>query len=162
MSYLGPVYKSDVAKGIPFDNTGNGFTSTDVQAAIEELKAAAAASASPGFAWSRSGNIPSDSWLLNDEIPSNRAGRTILLTSATIEKISVATEDINTYSIQIYHHEGNEINLTLLHTVNVTSTRSYQTLIPSISVPTNKQLALKVGTGSAKNLVVALIIKGNL
>lgn len=35
MSY-GPIYASPIARAVPFDNTSNGFTATDVQAAIEE------------------------------------------------------------------------------------------------------------------------------
>lgn len=36
MNIPGPVYFSPVARSIPFDNSTNGFVSTNVQAAIEE------------------------------------------------------------------------------------------------------------------------------
>jgi hypothetical protein len=35
---FGPVYKSPISTEIPFDNSTNGFTASDVQAAIEEAK----------------------------------------------------------------------------------------------------------------------------
>jgi len=34
---IGPVYKSGVARSTPFDNSTNGFASTEVQSAIEEI-----------------------------------------------------------------------------------------------------------------------------
>lgn len=153
--------KNQSASQTPFDNSTNGFTATETQAAIEEVKNNAAISASPGFTWSRSGNVPSNTWLLNDAVPSNRSGRTIMMSSAKLERMSVATEDIGTYDIEIYLHDGNEINLTLLHSVSVINTRSAQFTIAAIPATTGRQMALKLSTGSAKNLVIGLILKGN-
>jgi hypothetical protein len=157
------VKASPVARSIPYDdqkiptNLGN-----DLQTAIDTMYQQSKVAASPGFSWGRSGNIPSNTWLLNDSVPSNRSGRTIMLNNGVIEKVSVATEDIDTYNLEIYQHDGNEINLTLLYTINVVATRAQQYTIPNIAITQGKQLAIKVGTGSAKNIVVGLIAKGNI
>ena len=44
----GPV-NSQVARAVPFDNSTNGFSSTDVQAAIEEISATTAENFSYNF-----------------------------------------------------------------------------------------------------------------
>lgn len=154
---MSKIYTSSVAKSIPFDNSTNGFISEDTQSAIEEI----ASSTSPGFTWGRSGNIPSGTWLLNDSVPSNKAGRTIVLTSAKIVKIFTASEELDTYNLDIYSHDGNEINLTLVTTLIVTSSRTGDSGAVSISVPFRKQLATKVSSGSAKNLIVGIIMQGS-
>lgn len=151
-----------VARSIWFDNSTNGFIADDVQGAIEEIQIAAAAATSPGFTWGRSGNIPSGTWLLNDSVPSNKGGRTIVLNSAKIVKIFTASEELNTYDLGIYSHDGNEINLTLITTLVVTASRTGDSGAVSISVPFGKQLATKVDTGSAKNLIVGIIMQGDV
>ena len=151
-----------VAGNIWFDNSTNGFIADEVQSAIEEAKAAAAASSSPGFTWGRSGNIPSGTWLLNDSVPSNKAGRTIVLTSAKIVRVFTASEQLDTYTLGIYSHDGNEINLTLVTTLVVTASRSGNSGTITIPVTTDKQLATKLETGSAKNLIVGVIMQGNV
>jgi hypothetical protein len=150
------------ARAIPFDNTSNSFVSTNTQNAIEEINSSLLVAASPGFTWGRSGNVSSTTWLQNDTVPSNKSGRTVMINSGTIVKMSVATEDLNTYNIQIFEHDGNENGLTLLHTESIISTRSSQISIPNIPVTLGRQLAIKLSTGSAKNLVVGLIIKGTV
>lgn len=151
------IEKSSVARGVPFDNSSNGFTSTNVQNAIEEI----GASASPGFTWGRSGSISSGTWLLNDGVPSNKAGRTIVLGDSKIVKIFSASEDLDTYTLQIYSHDGNEVNLTLLTTLTVTASRTGNSGTISISVPANKQLAAYLATGSAKNIVAGIVMQGD-
>jgi hypothetical protein len=155
---FGPVYKSPVARSTPFDNATNGFTADTVQAAIEEI----GASASPGFSWGRSGNSAAGTWLQNDSVPSNLAGRVVTFASAQIKKIFSATEDLNTYTLDIYEHEGNSINLTFLTTVTVTASRSGDSGTISIPVTSGRQLAIQIATGSAKNIVVGIILAGSV
>ena len=119
---------------------------------------AIAQSASPGFTWGRSGNLPSGTWLLNDTVPSNRAGRTVMFSGLTITDIFVGSEDADTYTLSIYSHEGNEINLTLLGTVSVVASRSSRFTV-SFPVTESLQLAALVSAGSAKNLVAGLVLK---
>ena len=153
---------SPVAKSIPFDNSTNGFIADDTQAAIEEVQVASSNSSSPGFTWGRSGNLSTGTWLLNDGVPSNKAGRTIVLNNAKIAKIFTASEDLNTYDVGIYSHDGDDINTTLIATLVVTASRTGNSGTISVSVPSGKQLGAKIDTGSAKNLVVGIIMQGSV
>ena len=148
---------TDVAESIPFDNATNGFTSDNVQGAIEEI----GASASPGFTWGRSGSTSAGTYLLNDGVPSNKAGRTIVLGASKIVKIFSATEDLDTYTLEIYSHDGNEVNLALLTTLTVTASRTGNSGTVAVSVAANKQLAAKLATGSAKNIVAGIVMQGD-
>ena len=150
-----------VARQVPFDNSTNGFISTDTQSAIEEVSNNVEVSASPGFTWGRSGNSPNNTYLLNDGVPSNVTGRVVFLTDALISKIFTATQNTDTYDLSIYTHDGDGINLTLLTTVSVSASR-YAEFSVSISVAKNKQLALRITSGSATNIVAGIIISGSV
>lgn len=146
-----------VAKNTPFDNSSNGFTSTTVQGAIEEI----GASASPGFSWGRSGSIGSGTWLLNESVPSNNTGRYVSISNPVLYEIFASNEGVNTFTISIYEHSGNSIGLTLLDTLTVTSARG-GSKTSSVSVTQGKQIAVRLTSGSAKNIVVGTIIKGSV
>lgn len=145
-----------VARSVPFDNTDNGFSSTDVQNAIEEI----GISASPGFSWGRSGNATSGTWLQNESVPSNKSGRYIAIDNPKIVEIFASNEDISTYTVQIYEHEGNEINLTLIGSLTVTSARGGSAKV-NIPITKGRQLALIISSGSVRNIVAGVIIKGD-
>ena len=155
MSGSGRDQYSQVAESVPFDNDNNDFTSDDVQGAIEEI----GASASPGFSFGRSGNASTGSWLLNEGVPSNRAGRYVFTTSPKLVEIFVSSENIDTYTISIYEHEGDEVNLTLLDTLSITAARGGQK-ISNVAITSGRQLAIRVTAGSARNVVAGLILKG--
>ena len=90
-----------------FDPGATDLTSTKTGPAIRELRGLITTSASPGFSWGRSGNLSSGTWLLNDNVSSNRAGRTVSFDNPEIVRIQTASEDLDTYTITIYEHEGN-------------------------------------------------------
>lgn len=153
---IGPV-----AGSVPFDNSTNGFTSTDTQAAIEEVKGLISTSASPGFTWGRSGNVGTNTWLQNDSVPSNTAGRLIGLASGKIEQAFLANEGVSTYSLEIYEHDGT--TFTLLTTVtNTAAVSSFVDFVTPISITTGKMIGVKVSSGSAKNIVFALVLSGTV
>lgn len=163
---VGPVYVSSVAKSVPYDDTiQTPTTNTDnVQDIIDYLKNALATSVSPGFTWGRSGTVTPLTWLLNDSVPSNLSGRIIFLSSAEIKKVYIANQDATSgIVLGVYSHDGDENNLTLLGSVTTTATRS-NTFSVSWSVALNKQIAVKLETGSAnaKNVVVGVLIKGSI
>ena len=134
--------------------------SEDTQGAIEDLCEALQDSASPGFTWGRSGNSSTNTWLLNDTVPSNRAGRTVMLAGVKIANVFVATENLNTYTVSIYEHEGDGINLTFLTSISVVSARSAQITV-DVPITQNRQLAARITAGSCKNIVAGLVIKGD-
>lgn len=146
------------AENIPFDNTGTDFDSTDVQAAIVE----AGSSAAPPYNFGRSGNSSAGTWLeITGGVPSNKAGLRISSGISELVTIYASNENISTYSIKFYEHDGNEINLTLLATLTVNSARGAEASI-SVSVTPGKQLAAQVDTGSVKNIGVGAFMKGSI
>jgi len=151
-----------VAQTVPYDNTTSGIPETDVQGAIDYAISTGVASATPSYTFTRSGNIPENTFLYNGTVPSNRTGVPVMTLGAKIERMAVGTEDLNSYTVNIYTHNGDEINLALVHTQVVSSTRSAQYSVPSIDIPIGKQVAISITNGSAKNISVSLIIKGTI
>jgi len=153
------------ASQVPFDKDNDPsceFVSEIVQDVIEELCNRLAISANPGFTWGKSGKVTNNTWLLNDTVPSNKAGRTVTLTGGELTRILTASEDADTYDISIYEHEGDEINLTLLETKTVTASRTGDFVVTGINITQGRQLAARVTSGSAKNLVIGVFLSGSI
>lgn len=152
------VIKSVVARGVPFDNSDNDFEATNVQDALEEIGAAA----SPGFSFGRR-SANDGTWLNRvDRIPSNRTGVTIGIQNPVVTQVFVSNENIETYTIGIYEHDGDSINLVQLGTVSVTGSRGDNFSV-NFPTSTNKQLAVRVETvvGALQNIGVDIILTGN-
>jgi hypothetical protein len=155
-----------VAKTVPYDDTIQTPLSgtEDVQAMLDYLKNKVSTSASPGFTWGRSGNVNANTWFLNDSVPSNTSGRICFLLNSSIEKVFIANEAATAgIQIEVYTHDGNSINLTLIGTVTTAAQRS-NTFTVSYPVAFNKQIAIKLKNGSpaGKNMVIGCLIKGDL
>lgn len=149
-----------ISENIPYNNTDSGLIATDVKTAIDEVANTVATSASPGFSYGRSGNTSSGTYLQNEGVPSNRAGRYIYIQNANIERLFISNESISTFTIQIYSHDGDEVNLTLLSSHTVTTSRGGDFIV-NVPVATGKQLALFLSAGSAKNIVAGLELSGS-
>ena len=78
-----------------------------------------------------------------------------------ITAVSIANEDINTFDITFYEHDGDSINLTTIGTVSVTNARSLNAFV-NLPVSQGKQLAVRITSGSAKNVVVGLQLSGTV
>jgi hypothetical protein len=167
---VNPTEDHLAAKGISFEGTdttlvygdSGKMTFTDTEVApitLKQILDRISTSASPGFGFGRSGNVNTNTWLLNESVPSNLTGRRIPFNNTTITKILVSNENANTFTIQIYEHDGT--TYTLLTSQNIVATRA-ATFSVNIAVTTNKELAVKLTSGSAKNLVVGLILAGTL
>lgn len=154
------VKKSQVAESIPFDNDGNGFAAETVQDAIEEI----GASASPGFSFGRSGALSNNTWLRRPgNVPSNRAGVTVSIANPVVIGVSCANRNVETYEVEVYEHEGNEDNLTLLGIVTVSNATS-QSFTVNFPATQGRQLAVRLGTtfsGNVRDLGVDLTLVGN-
>jgi hypothetical protein len=144
---------------IPFDNSSNGFISEDVQSAIEEVTF----SASPGFSFGRNGLVVVGTWLRRPgNVPSNRAGVTIPFSGGAISNIACSNQNIDTYTLGIYEHDGDLVNLSLLTTVTVTSARG-DNFVLNVPVTQNKQIAVRLESStfsSVRDLGVDIIIRG--
>lgn len=151
-----------VAKTVPFDNSTNGFISDDVQAAIEEVNNKILTNASPGFSFGRSGVCTANTYLQNETVPSNVSGRWVYLNSGFVTDVYITNELTTTYTVDVYHHDGNEVNLTLLGSATVTAAKGAHIPV-SWAVPTDKQIAVKISNTTAnspKNVVCGLQLTG--
>ena len=160
-----------IAETTPFEPNRNpqyggspgpsGIVSEETQSAIEEINNKITVAASPSFNYGRGGNSPAGSWLINHEVPSNIVGIPIGINNPVLIEIWAGNENVNTFSLGIYEHEGDEINLTLITTVNIIAARTQ--LFSGLSLPITKgrQIAVKLATGSAKNVKAFILIKGN-
>lgn len=145
-----------VAGSVPFDNDGTDFDADNVQDALEEIGGATSPSSSLG----RSANVGSGSWLLRvGSIPSNKTG-VIVNINGTVNEVSCGSENLDTYTVSIYKHDGGGVNLTLLGSVSVTASRA-QTFNVSYPVSKGDHLAALISAGSAKNVGVDFGLKGN-
>lgn len=150
-----------VASETPFDNEGTPFSSDNVQDALEEV----GVSASPGFGFGRSGNVSRNTWLQRaGGVPSNRTGVTVGINNPVLSRIDIGNEDVDTFDVSIYQHDGDGINLVLLTTVSVVSARTASFTSDDfglVSATQGKQIAVRITSGSAKNIGVDLTLKGN-
>lgn len=109
-----------------------------------------------------SGNLPTDTWLKRaGNVSSNIVGIPADLTTAVLKVVDVQSEDIDTFTVGIYTHESDEINLTLIHTVTITAARGKVDSGLSIAIPAGKQIAARVTSGSARNAGVTALINGD-
>lgn len=147
MNIIGFI-KDIIAIAIPFDNDDNGFTADNVQEAIEEI----GASASPGYSFGRSGNLSQNTWLRRPgNVLSNRTGVTVDINNPIVTKVAVSNRSNETFEVQVYEHEGDEVNLTLLGTVTVNNDTGG---IFEVSFPCTRgrQLAVRLGSTSSGNV----------
>lgn len=156
-------------KGIAFENSdltllyGNAgkmtFLDTEVPTiTLKQILDRIANAASPGFTWGRSGNVSSGSWLQNDSVPSNISGRKIDFSSPKLNKILVTNENNNTFTVGVYEHDGTTYTqlATLALTAERTKSASY-----SVNITNGKELAVKLESGSCKNIVVGVVLSGS-
>ena len=148
-----------VARQIFFDNSGSALLSEDVESAIKEIENNANTSASPGFSFGKSGNVAANAYLQNETVPSNISGRYVYINSPVITRVFIAVQNTSTFDIAVYTHDGDEVNLTLIGTVSVVSSTGGEFTV-NWPITTQKQLAMRIMNGSAKNAVGGLELQG--
>jgi hypothetical protein len=154
-------FTTPVARSTPYDPTTvpSYITATNVQDAIDQIATNAQVSASPSMSWGKAGQANSNTWLENESVASNVVGRVIFLYSPKLAHLYAASQNLDTYSLEIYEHDG--VTYTLLTTVSVVAARSASfDFSPTIDLTRLKQLAVKISAGSAKNIVVGAIVRG--
>ena len=130
-----------------------------ILAFIEELvNQISAVSASPGFTWGDSGNVSAGSFLLNDSVPSNRAGRIVPLADGEITKIFVTCETNATATLEIVLRTG--ATFSGLTTMSLAGQRTKVETKTGVTVAEGDELACRVTSGSCRNPVVGVIIRG--
>lgn len=116
-------------------------------------------SASPGYTFGKDGNATLGTWLRNENVPSNKAGRRVAIFDPIIRQISASCELVGTFNLGIYTHDGNEVNLTLVDTLNIVAARG-ATKDVEITIAQNKQIAVRVDSGSTQNVLCTVIVNG--
>lgn len=124
----------------------------------ENLPGADTIATSPGFTWGKSGNVSSGAYLLNDSVPSNLAGRIVPAYNAQITQIFVTTETNDTATLAIETRSG--VTFTEIGTISLSAERK-KIVDVAISISWGDEIAVKVKTGSCKNPVLGLVIKGD-
>lgn len=125
-----------------------------------QISGSSSIAASPGFTWGKSGNVTAGAYLLNDTVPSNLSGRIVPVYDGIIEEVFVACEDTTTVVFAVEKRTDPGPTYTELLTISLTSERvKLQSFTVSASRP--DELCVKVKSGSAKNPVLGVIIKGD-
>ena len=160
------------AKDVEVDNSDIPCLSEDavnVYEAIKELCQIQALSNSPGIAFGRDGNTSGSTinpgFLLNNQVFSNKTGVPFGLNDGALKEIWIGVQDPTDVTIRFYYHDGNEINLTSLATVNlVVADGRNKTFdvgdLGVINIPKDKQLAAAVIGGNGKNIKAFVIVSG--
>lgn len=114
-------------------------------------------SSSPGFTWTRSGNIPAGTWLQVGVSPSNLASHTVDIDNPKMKKVTVTTTNDSTFDLEFYERDGN--TFTLVHTASVVAGRKEEFDI-DVNLTKGRELAVKLSSGSAFGLVVDAQLTG--
>ena len=157
-----------VAENTAFDNDDNGFTSDDVQGAIEELNDQAAVSASPGFGWGKPGSAGPGEYLLNESVESDKVGRLVPFNGVILRFFFIESKKSGTRTLELMKRStpgsGAFSAIAEVTATGVTpyGNENYPASGPgSVSVSLNEELAVRVKPGSDdfENTIVGVIIK---
>lgn len=108
----------------------------------------------------KSGNATANSFLnRSGQIASNISGTIILVGTGFITSVGCSNEDIDTYDVEIYQHEGDFINPVLKYTLSVVASRGNSVHGLSIPVTQDYQLAVKLKSG-VRNVGCSIGMKG--
>ena len=119
-------------------------------------------SSKPNQWFTKTGNVISGAYLNNGGIPSNVVGLPFGLNNGQLIKVWIGKEDASDLNLGIYTHDGDEVNLTLIHTVSMLiadgRTKSFD--VSGVSIAKDKQIAIKITSGTAKNIKSYIITTG--
>lgn len=107
-------------------------------------------------------NVYEDTWLYNQQTPSNLAGFPLKLSRPSIIEICVQNNKTTQFDVEIYEHDGNLLNLTLLDTLNVSTNND--SFPVSLSSTKGKQIAARVVNvvgDRPMNLNVEILVEGD-
>jgi hypothetical protein len=117
--------------------------------------------ASPGFTWGDSGNVK-NSYLLNDTVPSNLAGRCSPVTGEIVA-IFMTAQTANSGTVSIRRRDG--LIFTDLVVVSYSGLRKITIILPQGNRPQiafNDELTCYVNNIPVRSPVIGLIIRGTI
>lgn len=159
--YLNDGFTKKFSLSQPFERQlVSGYENYSIIGCFNEIFNRAAISASPGYTWGRSGVSNGGTWLLNDTVPSNITGRNFSLFNGQLVQLSISNESVNTFSVGFYEHD--HTTYTLIATANITAGIRGVFNFTAIPVGQNKELAVKIESGTCKNVEVQAILQGTI
>ncbi len=117
------------------------------------------ADSTPGFSYGRQGSVSSGTYLQIDGVPSNLSGRIVPFETAELYKIFVVTSDDATFDLDIQKRSG--MTFTTIYTANIVGQRVSTFAVEDVEFVLGDEICVVVSSGTANNIVVGLIIKGN-
>lgn len=118
--------------------------------------------ASPGFVFGAVNTKIAGTWLTSEGIPSNVVGVPVLFGNGRVIQAAVGTEEEADYTIGIYQHAGNGVDLLNIGSFNIAigGPKRLEFNFPVVYTNPNVQLACRIESGSTKNLKVSLVLRG--
>lgn len=124
--------------------------------------------ASPGYSYGRPNNITTATFLFRPGgVPSNVTGVTFGLDNGSLDVIATGTGTVDTYTLNVYQHDGAFTAPTLIATASVTA-QIEKVLVKDIDytqlapLAKNRQIAIEVvPTGTITNIGVDLQLSGD-
>jgi len=118
---------------------------------------------SPAFQFTRAGPLFAGDWLYVGENPSNITGKRNNLYNSAIEGVHIAVSQPDTFTLGVYHHDGNLLNNTLVDTFAVVALNGADFVDLGLVVPKSKQMAMKIELGTITNGIDAgIVMSGTL
>lgn len=144
---------SPVSKSVPFDNTTNGFVSTEAQSAIEEAKSVAASASRGPTTCGFDGNAGTGRWLeFYSNNPSNN-NPFIVAEPAEIVSLSVSAAANSTGTVTIFR------NGVSLQTISLSANRKARVKSLAHALTDLDELSVQITSGSISRPVVYLFIR---
>lgn len=110
---------SPVSKAIPFDNSINGFVSTDAQAAIEEAKQNAEGFPRAGLSLTHNGTVGDRAWLTYSELLANP--RILFPVKTRLKEFTWVNANVNIRALQYKFYKNGQLAGNLVYTYTPTA-----------------------------------------
>lgn len=147
-------FKTQVASSTPFDNSGNGFSSINVQAAIEEAKNAAGSKGRFSITAGFDGNATVGRYLeFNSNVDSNQSGF-LIPRDGTLRECSIAIQTAATVTVQLRTSAG-----TVLQSISTTASRTNFITGLSIALTAGTEYTVYVSAGSCARPITWFFIE---
>lgn len=144
-----------VAKAVPFDNSTNGYTSTEVQGAIEEGVSIAIGTARYSVFCAYESNANSGRWLEFTRGNSSDDSPYIVVGPTTLEELTLITANTSdTCTVTLFK---NGVSAT---TISLAAEKTKVTF-PALSLANLDQISLQVTSGSITKPQVQLFLRKN-
>jgi len=133
---------------------------TDMAIIEELIRQRTGVSASPGYIWSRSGNIPDGTFLSSEGNPSNLVGLPVQVTTGVVKVIFYDQEIPSTFDLVLFKHPSPFVAVATISVVASASGVIVLPVPPSVSI--NDRLGMRVINGSAKSLNAGCLLVGSV